>query len=55
MTDVIKELEEIEEVISIVIVREQASIDYYIKAYNKAVSENARRLFAEAHRTRKGA
>jgi rubrerythrin len=54
MTDVIKELEEIAEVISIVIAREQNSIEYYANAYNKAISEHARKLFAELVEQEKG-
>jgi rubrerythrin len=46
MADTIKELEEIMEVISIAIAREQASIEFYTNAFDKAVSENAKRIFS---------
>ena len=54
MADVIKQLEEMAEVISIVIVREQTSVEYYTNAYNKAASESARRLFASLIEQEKG-
>ena len=46
MAENIKELEEIAEVISIAIAREQASIDFYTNAYDKAVSDNAKKVFS---------
>lgn len=46
MASAMKELEELAEVISIAIARERASIEFYTNAYNKAVSENARRVFS---------
>lgn len=46
MADTIKELEEIVEVVSLAIARERASVEFYTNAYDKAVSENARRIFA---------
>lgn len=46
MADTIRELEEIAEVISLAIAREQASIEFYNNAYDKAVSENAKRVFS---------
>lgn len=54
MADIIKELEEMAEVMSIVIAREQASVEYYTKAYDKAVSESTRRLFASLVEQEKG-
>ena len=44
--DVIKDLEELAEIISIAIVREKASVEYYTKAFKKARSETARRVFS---------
>ena len=46
MADNIKELQEIAEVISIAIAREHASIEFYTNAYDKAFSENAKRVFS---------
>ena len=46
MANTMRELEELAEMISIAIAREQASIEFYTNAYNKAVSENARRIFS---------
>jgi rubrerythrin len=46
VADKIKELEELAEMISIAIAREQSSIEFYTNAYNKAVSENARKIFS---------
>jgi rubrerythrin len=46
MADNIKELQQIAEVISIAIAREQASVEFYTNAYDKAVSENAKRVFS---------
>jgi rubrerythrin len=46
MPDQIKELEDIAEVISIAIAREQSSIEFYSIAYDKAVSEAAKKIFA---------
>jgi rubrerythrin len=46
MADQIKELEDIAEVISIAIAREQSSIEFYSIAYDRAVSEKAKGIFA---------
>ena len=54
MADVIKQLEEMAEVISIVIAREQSSVEYYTKAYDKAASESTRKLFASLIEQEKG-
>jgi len=42
----IRDLEEIAEIISIAIVREQASVKYYQRAYKKATSESAKEAFS---------
>jgi rubrerythrin len=42
----IKDLQEVAEIISIAIAREQASIKYYRYAYRKATNENAKRTFS---------
>ncbi len=42
----IKDLEEVAEIISIAIAREQASIEYYKNAHRKATSENAKKTFS---------
>jgi rubrerythrin len=42
----IKDLQEVAEMISIAIAREQASIEYYKNAHQKATSENAKRTFS---------
>jgi len=44
--DIIKDLEELAEIISIAIAREKASVDYYTEAYKKARTETARRVFS---------
>jgi rubrerythrin len=44
--EIIKDLEELAEGISIAIAREKASVEYYTKAYQKARTETARRVFA---------
>jgi len=44
--EIIKDLEELAEGISIAIAREKASVEYYTKAYQKARTESARRVFA---------
>jgi rubrerythrin len=41
-----KELQEIAEIISIAITREQASVKYYEKAYKKATTESAKEAFS---------
>ncbi len=41
-----KELQEVAEIISIAIVREQASIKYYKYAHQKATSETAKKTFS---------
>lgn len=46
MSDQTKELEDIAEVISIAIAREQSSIEFYSIAYDKAISEKAKKIFA---------
>jgi len=46
MSKKIKDLEEIAEIISIAIAREQASSQFYTHAYQKATTENARRMFS---------
>jgi len=46
MSKKMKNFEEIVEIISIAIAREQNSVKYYKKAYDKATTENARRLFS---------
>lgn len=46
MADKMKELEELAEVVSIAIAREQSSIEFYNQAYNKAMSEDAKRVFS---------
>jgi rubrerythrin len=42
----IKDLQEVAEIISIAIAREQASIKYYKYAHQKATSENVKRTFS---------
>jgi rubrerythrin len=42
----IKELEEMAEIITIAIAREQASTRYYTEAFTKATTETAQRLFS---------
>jgi rubrerythrin len=42
----IKELQEVAEIISIAIAREQASIKYYKYAHQKATSESAKKTFS---------
>jgi rubrerythrin len=42
----IKDLQEVAEIISIAIAREQASIEYYKNAHRKATSENAKKTFS---------
>lgn len=44
--EIIKEFEELAEIISIAIAREKASVEYYKKAYEKAKTETARRVFS---------
>ena len=44
--NIIKDLEELAEIISIAIAREKASVDYYTQAYKKARTETARRVFS---------
>jgi rubrerythrin len=44
--EIIKDLEELAEIISIAIAREKASVEYYTKAYKKAKTETARRVFS---------
>ncbi len=44
--DIIKDLEELAEIISIAIAREKASVDYYTQAYKKARTETGRRVFS---------
>jgi rubrerythrin len=46
MSKRVKELEEMLEIISIGIAREQASIKFYTEAFDKATTETARRLFS---------
>lgn len=46
MSSKIKELEEMKEIITIAIAREQASMRYYTEAFHKATTDNARRLFS---------
>lgn len=46
MADPIKELEVLLETITIAIAREKASIVFYSNAYDKAVSENAKKIFS---------
>jgi len=46
MSKRIKALEEIAEIISIGIAREQASTQFYMNAYQKATTENARKMFS---------
>jgi rubrerythrin len=46
MSSKIKELEEMKEIITIAIAREQASMRYYSEAFQKATTENAQRLFS---------
>lgn len=46
MSSKIKELEEMKEIITIAIAREQASMRYYTEAFLKATTENAQRLFS---------
>jgi rubrerythrin len=46
MADPIKELEELLETLTIAIAREKASIVFYSNAYDKAVSENAQKIFS---------
>ena len=43
---IIKDLEELAEIISIAIAREKKSIKYYTEAYKKAKTETARRVFS---------
>ena len=42
----IKDMEEIAEIISIAIAREQASIKFYQNAYKKATAESAKQAFS---------
>ncbi len=42
----IKDLQEVAEIISIAIAREQASIEYYKNAHRKATSESAKKTFS---------
>jgi len=44
--EIIKDLEELAEGISIAIAREKASVEYYTKAYQKVRTESGRRVFA---------
>jgi rubrerythrin len=44
--DIIKDLEELAEIISIAIAREKASVDFYTQAFKKARTETARRVFS---------
>ncbi|KPK89365.1 MAG: hypothetical protein AMJ94_12275 [Deltaproteobacteria bacterium SM23_61] len=44
--DIIKDLEELAEIISIAIAREKSSVEYYTKAFRKARTETARRVFS---------
>lgn len=44
--ETIKDLEELAEIISIGIVREKASVEYYTQAYKKARTDNTRRVFS---------
>ena len=46
MSSKIKELEEMKEIITIAIAREQASMRYYTEAFQKAKNDNAQRLFS---------
>lgn len=46
MANTIRELEGLAEVISIATARVKASIEFYNNAYDKAVSENARKVFS---------
>lgn len=46
MADKIKELEELLEMVSIAIAREKSSIAFYIDAYNKAITEDAKKIFS---------
>jgi rubrerythrin len=46
MAGKIKELQDLAETISIAIARERASIEFYKDAFDKAVSENAKRVFS---------
>ena len=46
MSSKIKELEEMKEIITIAIAREQASMRYYTEAFLKAITENTQRLFS---------
>jgi len=44
--EIIKDLEELAEIISIAIAREKASVEYYTQAYKKARTETFRRVFS---------
>ena len=46
MSSKIKALEEMKEIITIAIAREQASTRYYTEAFQKATTDNAKRLFS---------
>ena len=46
MERTLKELEEMSELLSIAVAREEASIEFYSKAFDKAVFESARRTFS---------
>jgi len=46
MSKKVKDLEEIAEIISIGIAREQASVKFYTEAFDKAATETARRMFS---------
>lgn len=46
MSSKIKGLEEMKEIITIAIAREQASMRYYSEAFQKATTVNAQRLFS---------
>ncbi len=46
MSSKIKELEEMKEIITIAIAREQASMRYYTEAFQKATKDNEQRLFS---------
>lgn len=46
MSDKIKDLEDIAEIISIAIARERSSVKYYRDAFMKAANENAKKMFS---------
>lgn len=46
MSNKIKDLEEIAEIISIAIAREKSSVRYYKEASNKATTESAKKMFS---------